>query len=83
MVIQFLMLVIYDILGNNDTFLYRKGNVAPITGYEIYAGTVKDCINLLTLSTSKEQITTAQLIIILLITLLLQVILTLIFFALA
>ena len=24
----------------NDTFVYLSGNVAPITGYEIYAGTV-------------------------------------------
>ena len=42
-------------IDNNNTF------VAPITGCKIYAGTVKDCINLLTLSTSKEQITTAKL----------------------
>ena len=56
----FYQLADYDIL-NNDTFMYMKGNVAPITGYEVCAGTVKDCINLLTLSTSKEQITKAKL----------------------
>ena len=36
----------------NNTFVYLDGNVAPITGYEIYAGTVWDCINL---STYEEQ----------------------------
>ena len=55
-VVQFLIFALiyqladYDVLNNNDTFVYMKGNVAPITGYEIYAGTVKDCINLLTLA---------------------------------
>ena len=33
-------------LDISNTFVYLKGNVAPITGYEIYAGTVEDCINL-------------------------------------
>ena len=36
----------------NNTFVYMDGNVAPITGYEIYAGTIGDCINL---STYEEQ----------------------------
>ena len=36
-----------DILNNNDTFVYLEGNVASITGYEIYAGTVMDCITLI------------------------------------
>ena len=42
----------------SDTFVYLHGNVAPITGYEIYAATVENCINL---STYKEQITSNKL----------------------
>ena len=38
----------------NNTFVYLDGNVAPITGYEIYAGSIDDCINL---STYEEQMT--------------------------
>ena len=30
----------------NNTFVYLEGNIAPITGYEIYAGTIDNCINL-------------------------------------
>ena len=40
-------------LDINNTFVYMDGNVAPITGYEIYSGTIDDCINL---STYEEQI---------------------------
>ena len=36
----------------NNTFVYMDGNVAPITGYETYAGTIGECINL---STYEEQ----------------------------
>ena len=36
-----------DILNSNDTFIYLKGNVASITGYDIYAGTVKNCFSLI------------------------------------
>ena len=43
-----------DILHSNDTRVYFKGNIASITGYAIYAGTVNDCY---TLITSKEQTT--------------------------
>ena len=32
----------------NNTFVYLDGNVAPITGYEIYASAIDDCINLST-----------------------------------
>ena len=42
----------------NDTFVYLEGNVAPITGYEIYTGTVWNCINL---STYKERISSKKL----------------------
>ena len=48
----FYQIVDLDILNNSDTFVYLAGNVAPITGYEIYAGTVWNC---LTLINSKEQ----------------------------
>ena len=33
-----------DILNNNDTFVYMEGNIAPITGYDIYAGHTRKCI---------------------------------------
>ena len=33
-----------DILNNSDTFVYLEGNVAPITGYDIYAGHAKEYI---------------------------------------
>ena len=36
-----------DVLYNNDTFVYLEGNTAPITGYAIYAGTVRDCFTLI------------------------------------
>ena len=36
----------------NNTFVCLDGNIAPIKGYEIYAGTITDCINL---STYEEQ----------------------------
>ena len=49
----FYQIVDLDILNNYDTFAYLERNVAPITGYEIYAGTVWNC---LTLINSKEQI---------------------------
>ena len=41
----FYQIVDLDILNNNDTFVYLEGNIAPITGYDIYAdaGTVKNC----------------------------------------
>ena len=42
----------------NNTFVYLSGNVAPITGYEIYTGTIDSCINL---STYEEQITSQKL----------------------
>ena len=42
----------------NNTFVYLHGNVAPITGYEIYTGTIDSCINL---STYEEQITSQKL----------------------
>ena len=36
----------------SNTFVYLDGNIAPITGYEIYSGTISYCINL---STYEEQ----------------------------
>ena len=48
----FYQIVDLDILSNYDTFVYLEGNIAPETGYEIYAGTVLNC---LTLINSKEQ----------------------------
>ena len=36
-----------DILYNNDTFVYLEGNIAPITGYAIYAGCVADCYTII------------------------------------
>ena len=36
-----------DILNSNDTFVYLEGNAASITGYDIYAATVKNCFTLL------------------------------------
>ena len=42
----------------DDTFVYLHGNAAPITGYEIYTGTIDSCINL---STYEEQINSQQL----------------------
>ena len=42
----------------NNTFVYLEGNIAPITGYEIYAGTIDNCINL---STYEEQLTSEKL----------------------
>ena len=44
-------------LDINNTFVYMEGNVAPITGYEIYAGTIDGCINL---STYVEQMTSEK-----------------------
>ena len=41
----------------NNTFVYLEGNVAPITGYEIYGGTIGDGINL---STYEEQLTSEK-----------------------
>ena len=52
----FYQIVDSGILNNNDTFVYMKGNVAPITGYEIYAGTVKDCASLITSGFGLESI---------------------------
>ena len=43
----FYQIVDVDILNNNDTFVYLEGNVASITGYDIYAGTVKNCFTLI------------------------------------
>ena len=45
----FWQIVDADILNNNDTFVYLEGNVASITGYDIYAdaGTVGNCFTLL------------------------------------
>ena len=40
----FYQIVDLDILNNNDTFVYLEGNVAPITGYDIYAGHAKECV---------------------------------------
>ena len=40
----------------NDTFVYLHGNAAPITGYEIYAGTVDNCINLSTYEDQPEEV---------------------------
>ena len=40
-----------------NTFVYLNGNVAPITGYDIYAGTIGECINL---STYEEQLTSEK-----------------------
>ena len=45
-----------DILNNNDTFVYLKGNRASVTGYDIY-GLIVDCI---ILSASKEQATSSE-----------------------
>lgn len=36
-----------DTLDNNDTYLYLEGNIAPITGYAIYAGRVAHCHTLI------------------------------------
>ena len=44
-------------LDISNTFVYLEGNVAPITGYEIYAGTIGDCINLITY---EEQLTSEK-----------------------
>ena len=41
----------------NNTFVYLDGNIAPITGYEIYSGTITYCINL---STYEEQMTSEK-----------------------
>ena len=54
----FYQIVDFDILKNNDTFVYLEGNVAPITGYQVYAGSVKDCVHLIA---SKEQLTSQNL----------------------
>ena len=43
----FWQIVDADILNNNDTFVYLEGNIASITGYEIYAGTVKNFYTLI------------------------------------
>ena len=45
----FWQLVDADILNSNDTFVYLEGNVAPITGYDVYAdaGNVGNCFTLL------------------------------------
>ena len=40
----------------NDTFVYLHGNVAPITGYEIYTGTLWNCINLSTYEDQPEEV---------------------------
>ena len=32
-----------DILSKNDTFVYFEGNIAPITGHAIYAGSAVNC----------------------------------------
>ena len=42
-----------DILNNKDTRVYCKGNVAPITGYPIYAGSVTECFAVIA---AKQQI---------------------------
>lgn len=47
-----------DSLNNSDTFVYLEGNVAPVTGYAIYAGYTKDCI---VRSASEEQKTSEEL----------------------
>ena len=44
-------------LDISNTFVYLDGNVAPITGYDIYAGTIDNCINL---STYVEQMTSEK-----------------------
>ena len=44
-------------LDISNTFVYMDGNVAPITGYDIYAATIGDCINL---STYEEQLTSEK-----------------------
>ena len=44
-------------LDISNTFVCMDENVAPITGYEIYAGTVDNCINL---STYEEQMTSEK-----------------------
>ena len=41
----------------DNTFVYMDGNVAPITGYGIYAGVITDCINL---SSYEEQMTSEK-----------------------
>ena len=41
----------------SNTFVYMEGNVAPITGYDIFAGAIDYCINL---STYVEQITSEE-----------------------
>ena len=40
----FYQIVDLDILNNNDTFVYTEGNIAPITGYDIYAGMLKTVV---------------------------------------
>ena len=42
----FYQIVDLNILNNNNTFVYLAKNIAPVTGYEIYAGPVKNCINI-------------------------------------
>ena len=44
----FYQIVDFNILKNNDTFVYLEGNIATITGYAIYAADVKNCIMLIT-----------------------------------
>ena len=44
----FYQIVDLDLLNNNDTFVYMEGNIAPTTGYAIYAGGVMGCIILIT-----------------------------------
>ena len=44
----FYQIVDPGILNNNETFVYMEGNIALITGYNIYAGTVEDCASLFT-----------------------------------
>ena len=44
-------------LDISNTFVYMDWNVASITGYDIYAGAIDDCINL---STYEEQITSEK-----------------------
>ena len=55
----FYQIVDAEILNNNDTFVYMEGNVAPITGYDIYAGTVGKCFTLFNFtgqSTNSEKV---------------------------
>ena len=47
-----------DSLNNSDMFVLLEGNVAPVTGYAIYAGYVKDCV---ILSASEKQKTSEEL----------------------